>query len=58
MEAISEIKSIERESDKRIQEWQSNIALLTINAHINLIKGKYKRNAKINAFLESVKKIF
>ena len=56
MEAISEIKSIERESDKRIQEWQSNVALLTINAHINLIKNKYKKIAKINAFLESVKK--
>ena len=56
MEAISEIKSIEKESDKRIQEWQSNIALLTINAHINLIKSKYKRNKKINHFLDSVKK--
>lgn len=56
MAAIGEIKSIERESDKRIQEWQSNVALLTINAHINLIKNKYKRNKKINTFLDSIKK--
>lgn len=56
MAAIGEIKSIERESDKRIQEWQSNVALLTINAHINLIKAKFKRNKKINKFLEDVKK--
>lgn len=56
MDAIGEIKSIERESDKRIQEWQSNVALLTINAHINLIKAKYKRNKKINRFLDDVKK--
>lgn len=56
MAAIGEIKSIERESDKRIQEWQSNVALLTINAHINLIKNKYKRNKKINNFLDSIKK--
>ena len=42
MEAIGEIKSIERESDKRVQEWQSNVALLTINGHINLIKAKFK----------------
>ena len=56
MEAIGQIKSIERESEKRIQDWQSNIALLTINAHINLIKSKYKRNKKINHFLESIKK--
>ena len=56
MEAIGEIKTIERESDKRIQEWQSNVALLTINAHINLIKAKYKKNKKINNFLEAIKK--
>jgi len=56
MNAIGEIKSIERESEKRIQEWQSNVALLTVNAHINLIKGKYKRNKKINKFLDDIKK--
>ena len=56
MSAIGEIKSIERESEKRIQEWQSNVALLTINAHINLIKSKYKRNKKINNFLDNIKK--
>ncbi len=56
MQAIGEIKSIERESDKRVQEWQSNVALLTINGHINLIKAKYKKNKKINKFLEDVKK--
>ena len=56
MAAISQIKSIERESDKHIQEWQSNIALLTINAHINLIKANFKRNKKITNFLESIKK--
>ena len=56
MAAISEIKSIERESENRVQEWQSNVALLTINTHINLIKEKYKRNKKINHFLDSIKK--
>ena len=56
MTAIGEIKSIERESETKIQEWQSNVALLTINAHINLIKAKYKMNKKINKFLESIKK--
>ncbi len=56
MEAIGQIKSIEREADNRIQEWQSNVALLTINAHINLIKTKYKRNKKINNFLDAIKK--
>ncbi|MCI9015780.1 MAG: AAA family ATPase [Clostridia bacterium] len=54
--AISEIKAIERESDKKIEEWQSNIALLTISVHINYIKSRYKRNKKINKFLDNVKK--
>ncbi len=56
MEAIGQIKTIERESDKHIQEWQSNIALLTINGHINLIKSNYKKNKKITTFLDSIKK--
>lgn len=54
--AISEIKAIERASDKKIEEWQSNVALLTINSHINYIKAKYKRNKIINKFLDNVKK--
>ena len=55
MDAISEIKQIERQSDKKVSEWQSNVALLTVNAHINYIKSKYKRNKKINQFLNDVK---
>lgn len=54
--AINEIKAIEKAADKKIEEWQSNIALLTINVHINAIKANYKRNKKINHFLDSVKK--
>ncbi len=55
MDAISVIKNIERQSDKKVSEWQSNVALLTVNAHINYIKSKYKRNKKINQFLNDVK---
>ena len=55
MTVIGQIKEIERQSDKKISEWQSNIALLTISAHINFLKSKYKRNKKINAFLNDVK---
>lgn len=55
MDAISTIKQIERQSDKKVSEWQSNVALLTVNAHINYIKAKYKRNKKINQFLNDVK---
>ena len=55
MNAISQIKEIERASDKKIAEWQSNVALLTVNVHINYLKSKYKRNKKINNFLNDVK---
>ena len=55
MNVISQIKEIERQSDKKISEWQSNVALLTVNVHINYLKSKYKRNKKINKFLTDVK---
>jgi len=55
MHVINKIKEIERQSDKKISEWQSNVALLTVNAHINFLKSKYKRNKKINNFLNDVK---
>ena len=48
MTVINQIKEIERQSDKKISEWQSNVALLTVNAHINYLKSKYKRIKKIN----------
>ena len=56
LEAISQIKAIQSESDQKINEWQSNVALLTINAHINYIKQNFKRNKKINKFLDNIKK--
>ncbi len=55
MAVIGEIKNIERESDKKVEEWQSNVALLTVNIHINYIKSIYKRNKKINKFLDDIK---
>lgn len=55
-QALGEIKVIEREADKKIDEWQSNIALMTINVHINSIKANYKRNKKIGTYLDNIKK--
>ena len=55
MQAIGEIKSIEKESNKRVEEWQSNIALLTINTHLNTIKNKYKKEKRIVKFLDDIK---
>ncbi len=56
IEVISEIKEIEKASEKKVDEWQSNVALLTINVHINYIKSKFKKNKKITEFLNGIKK--
>ncbi|MCR5186680.1 MAG: AAA family ATPase [Clostridia bacterium] len=55
-EALAEIKAIEKQAEKKIDDWQSSIALMTISVHINSIKANYKRNKKIATYLENVKK--
>lgn len=55
VEAINQIKIMEKENNQKIDEWQSNIALITINAHINPIKSKYKKYKKIINFLDGIK---
>lgn len=55
-EALSEMKSIEKEAERKIEEWQANIALMTINVHINSVKANYKRNKKISTYLDGIKK--
>lgn len=55
-QALAEIKAIEKAAEKKIDEWQSNIALMTINVHINSIKANYKRNKKISTYLDNIKK--
>ena len=55
-QALGEIKLIEKEAEKRIDEWQSNIALMTINVHVISIKAYYKRNKKVGTYLDNVKK--
>lgn len=54
-EVLNEIKLIEKESDRKIEEWQSNVALLTINVHISSLKSKYKKYKKITTFLDNIK---
>ena len=54
-DTIGRIKILEKEEEERIQEWKSNIALFTINVHINFVKQKFKKNKKINTFLNNIK---
>ena len=56
LEALAAIKGLEREADKKIEEWQASIAHLTIDVHINSIKANYKRNKKISTYLDNIKK--
>lgn len=56
IEAISKIKEIESESERKVSEWQSNIAVFTIEGHISYVKSNLKRNKKITDFLDNVKK--
>lgn len=55
IEAINQIKVLEKENIKKIEEWQSNIALITINSHVNPLKAKYKKNIKIAHFFDYIK---
>ena len=55
IEAINQIKVLEKQNNQKIDEWQANIALITINAHINPLKSKYKKNKKIAQFLDNIK---
>ncbi|MBR2289801.1 MAG: AAA family ATPase [Clostridia bacterium] len=55
LEALATIKGLEREADKKIEEWQASIAHLTIDVHINSIKANYKRNKKISTYLDNIK---
>ena len=55
MAVISEIKAIERQSNEKIEEWQNNIALLTINIPINNIKSKFKRNKKLTTYFNGIR---
>ncbi len=56
IEVIATIKKLDEESEKKVSEWQSNIAVLTIEGHISYLKSNFKRNKKINKFLDGVKK--
>ncbi len=56
MQVLGQLKTIEKESELKVEEWQSNIALLTINSYVNPVRSTYRKNAKIVYFLDSIKK--
>lgn len=55
LKIMEQIKALERAANKRIEDWQQNIALLTVTVHVNELKTKYKRHTKIQKFLKHIK---
>jgi len=55
IEVMGQIKEIEKMADKKVEEWQANIALLTVNVPINTIKSKFKKYKIIQKFLDNIK---
>lgn len=56
IKVIAKIKELDQEASSKLEEWQSNVALLTIEGRISFVKSEFKRNKKINTFLDGVKK--
>lgn len=54
IEIIKKIKSVEREAEDKLEEWDSKMALLSVGVHIDDLKEKYKDYKKIIAYLEKV----
>jgi len=56
IQVITKLKELDEEADKKIAEWQSNIVLLTIEGRVSYVKSQYKRNKKINNYMDGIKK--
>lgn len=54
IEIIRKIKSIERDAEQRVADWENKIALFAVGIHINDLRDKYKEYEKVTAYLEKV----
>lgn len=54
IEIIRKIKSIERETEEKVEEWENSIALFAVGMHINDLKEKYNSYPRITAYLDKV----
>ncbi|NLD46611.1 MAG: AAA family ATPase [Clostridiaceae bacterium] len=54
LDIIKKIKSIEKEAEERVEEWENKIALFAVGMHINDLKEKYRDYKKITEYLEKV----
>lgn len=54
VEIIRKIKHIDKEAEKKINDWENRIALFAVGIHINDLKEKYRDFEKILKYLEAV----
>lgn len=54
IEIIRKIKSVEKDAEEKVAEWENKIALFAVGMHINDLKEKYKDYEKIGTYLEKV----
>ena len=54
IEIIRQIKSIERETEEKVEEWENSIALFAVGMHINDLKEKYAIYPRITAYFDKV----
>ena len=54
MDIIRKIKDIEKEAEKKVDDWEGKIALFAVGMQINDIKEKYRDYESINKYLDRV----
>ncbi len=54
MDIMRRIKSIEKEVEERILQWQNKVALFAVGIHIDDLKERYKEYPKILKYLDDV----
>ena len=54
IDIIRKIKSIEKDAEEKVSEWENKIALFAVGVHINDLKEKYKEQSRIVEYLEKV----
>lgn len=56
LDIIRKLKYNDKETEKKVSEWENKIALLALGVHIDDLKEKYKKFEVIQKYLEEVQK--
>ncbi|WP_024833156.1 Lon protease family protein [Ruminiclostridium josui] len=56
LDIIRKLKNNDKETEKKVSEWENKIALLALGVHIDDLKEKYKEFEVIQKYLEEVQK--